>query len=130
MTRTCGSCSLCCKLLSVEPLQKPRNEWCKHACKGGGCRIYLDRPNPCKTFSCSWLLTPGIGDRFRPDKIGLFVVATVISDFLQIVVDPAMPNAWRQGAGGELMSKLKSEGYDFVILSGDALISSAEVTVP
>jgi hypothetical protein len=48
-TRTCGTCSLCCKLPYVSELNKPIDPWCKHASpgrEGGGCLIYPDRPPP------------------------------------------------------------------------------------
>jgi hypothetical protein len=39
--RSCGTCSLCCKLPYVAELNKPINTWCPHARPGhGGCSIY------------------------------------------------------------------------------------------
>jgi hypothetical protein len=40
MTRSCGSCTLCCKLMPVlldDGEDKPAGEWCKHCTKGVGC---------------------------------------------------------------------------------------------
>jgi hypothetical protein len=57
-TRTCGTCTLCCKLLAVAELAKPANTWCQHCPTGkGGCSIFEseERPAACKSFRCAWL---------------------------------------------------------------------------
>jgi hypothetical protein len=61
--RTCGDCSLCCKLINVrEPLNKPRDVWCQHCRPGkGGCSIYDTRPDVCRGFACDWLVKPNFG---------------------------------------------------------------------
>jgi hypothetical protein len=83
--RTCGSCRLCCKLLSVNEeghkpnsnmeyeFHKPAFKWCKKACDKG-CSIYgtEDFPWTCRTFSCAWL--EGMGDEsLKPNKCGMVV---------------------------------------------------------
>ncbi len=78
--RSCGSCTLCCKLLGVketrfdtdskewdELFDKLSNKWCVHCDVGKGCKIYEERPEPCESFQCSWLLG-FLGPEFRPDK--------------------------------------------------------------
>ena len=40
MTRHCGGCTLCCKLIPVEELNKPAGARCKHVRTGKGCSIY------------------------------------------------------------------------------------------
>ena len=42
--RTCGDCTLCCKVMAIEELAKPVGTWCPHCKPGRGCRIYPDRP--------------------------------------------------------------------------------------
>jgi hypothetical protein len=32
--RSCGSCSLCCKVMPVQELSKPAGQWCVHAVPG------------------------------------------------------------------------------------------------
>lgn len=74
-TRSCGSCSLCCKVMSVNELEKPADRWCPHAKPGvlHACRIYADRPHGCRVFHCLWRL--GIGrPEDRPDKTHLVLV--------------------------------------------------------
>ena len=58
--RPCGSCSLCCKLMSVGDgpdaeknawFVKPGGVWCPYCKPGkGGCSIYEQRPVECRTF--------------------------------------------------------------------------------
>jgi len=55
MSRECGTCTLCCKLLGVEELNKPVGVWCSHCRKGEGCGIYPTRPEVCRIFECLWL---------------------------------------------------------------------------
>lgn len=59
-SRSCGTCTLCCKVFGVDPLNKPRNTWCEHCDIGKGCRIYEDRPDECRSFECLWLQGPDI----------------------------------------------------------------------
>lgn len=54
--RSCNGCTMCCRLLEVTELQKPRNRQCTHCAAGGGCTIYDTRPAACREFSCLWLL--------------------------------------------------------------------------
>lgn len=73
--RTCGTCSLCCKLPGVytlpeqtPALTKPPNQWCQHCKVGSGCGIYDNRPQPCRNFDCLWLVHPEMAEELRPDR--------------------------------------------------------------
>src|SRR5712671_1135318 len=55
-SRTCGECSLCCKLLPIAVLDKQANLWCQHCKPGNGCSIYNIRPQVCTDYHCGWLL--------------------------------------------------------------------------
>src|SRR5258708_34908707 len=54
--RSCGSCSMCCYVMGVEDIDKPKSQWCRHCKPGKGCSIYDNRPATCKTFACMWLI--------------------------------------------------------------------------
>ena len=57
-SRSCGACSLCCKMLPVLELQKAPGKWCRFCQPGaaaGGCSIYERRPGVCREFACAWL---------------------------------------------------------------------------
>ena len=68
--RTCGGCTACCKTHGVAELQKPGGTLCSHCDEGVGCRIYDRRPEACRTYRCSWLISLGL-EEYRPDKTGI-----------------------------------------------------------
>lgn len=94
--KSCGPCTLCCKLLAVEELGKPVSQWCVHLKAGAGCGIYETRPHACRTFECVWLMDPEMPHRFRPDQTK--VVLDQDPDGLRLIArcDPANPGAWRR----------------------------------
>lgn len=96
MTRQCGFCSLCCKLLpmaerpddvhgAVHALvsagldsyanyagaraewTKPAGKRCQHQ-RRTGCAIYADRPISCRMWSCRWRAGDDTADLSRPDR--------------------------------------------------------------
>ena len=68
--RSCDKCSVCCEILEIPTLKKPKKTLCANVCSGGGCSIYQDRPDECRTFQCIW--SEGYtGDGQRPDKSGI-----------------------------------------------------------
>ena len=94
-TRRCGTCTMCCKVLTVEELQKPNGQWCPHCVKGRGCAIYSTRPDECHRFRCGYLLWSALGEHWLPARSKL--VVAVKPDGMEIVVhvDPGAPYAWR-----------------------------------
>jgi len=67
--RSCGTCTMCCKLPAApEPLNKPAGVWCQHCDKAQGCRIYDERPQGCRDFMCLWKVMPDFPEDLRPDK--------------------------------------------------------------
>lgn len=120
---TCGSCTLCCKVMGVAELAKPRDQWCGHCDKGRGCRIYADRPASCAEFECLWLQTqklPGtmaMGPELKPDRCHVVLTATAQDNF-QANVDPGYPGAWREGAIGTLIRSLVASKHIVIIGCG------------
>lgn len=111
MTRQCGDCQLCCKLLPVRELSKGANQRCQHQRFGKGCAIYgsADMPLSCRLWTCRWLANDDADDLRRPDRAGY--VIDVVPDFVravsnedgserqievvQIWCDPKQPEAYR-----------------------------------
>ena len=94
--RSCGTCTMCCKVLQIADLGKPAGIWCKHVKPGSGCTVYADRPLPCRQYFCEWMLDSRFGPEWKPDT-AKFAVNPLLSDSnLLIAVDPNFPNAWRK----------------------------------
>lgn len=93
--RRCGTCTLCCKLLTIPEFGNPSGEWCPHCVKGKGCGIYPDWPEACRTFFCGYLMWPALGEHWRPSHSKLVVAYKPDGREIVIHVDPGFPNAWR-----------------------------------
>jgi hypothetical protein len=93
--KSCGSCTECCKILTVDELQKPGGIYCPHCALGSGCRIYPGRPPSCRTFMCGWLLHPHMGPELKPDKCHVVLMEQTESRVLVADCDPDRPDAWR-----------------------------------
>ena len=96
--RTCGTCTLCCKLFPVPPLQKAAGQWCPHVVQGRGCGIHATRPDLCRAFDCQWIENPDLGPEWKPE-ISKFVLSIYPgTNSLAVTVDPGFPANWRQPA--------------------------------
>jgi hypothetical protein len=94
--RSCGSCALCCKVMGVLEIDKPRGSWCRHCEPGVGCRIYADRPGECRTFLCGWLTNPRFGPEWKPDRSKMVITVDRDGNGLDFQCDPGFPEAWRK----------------------------------
>jgi hypothetical protein len=115
-TRSCGECTLCCKVMAIEELAKPAGSWCQHCGPGRGCRIYDERPLECRHFDCLWLTDERFGPHWKPSKSKL--VLTASEDGLEIRCDPGFPDAWRrEPLRGEIQNLATSgEQHDVTVL--------------
>lgn len=95
--RTCGSCSLCCKIMGV-PDVTGRDVWCRHAAPGkGGCKIYHTRPEPCRAFHCVWLTDDKFKDYWFPAKCRIMIDVRIEPQRVVCFhVDPDYPDRWRE----------------------------------
>lgn len=94
--KTCGTCTLCCKLFPVPPLAKPAGKWCPHVVQGRGCGIHETRPQLCRAFDCQWLENSDLGPEWKPE-ISKFVLSIYPgTNSLAVTVDPGFPGNWRQ----------------------------------
>ena len=97
MTRECGTCTLCCKVMGIHALEKPRGQWCDHAMPGrGGCAIYETRPHECRTFACTWLMDEALGPEWKPEKCKLVLVSEEGKKRTMVYVDASQPAAWKK----------------------------------
>jgi hypothetical protein len=95
--RECGDCSLCCKVMTIEALDKPQGKWCPQARPGkGGCAVYADRPTECQTFTCSWR-SGKLPIEMKPNKIKAVIGSNLSGDAVVVHVDPSYPLATETG---------------------------------
>lgn len=90
--KQCGDCSLCCKLMAIPELNKPRDSWCDHVIKKHGCGIYETRPGACRAFQCLWLADPRLPAEWKPNKCKFLMVSKGQGE---LAVHPDVPGAWR-----------------------------------
>jgi hypothetical protein len=97
--RACNGCTMCCKLLGIPALEKPRFKWCPHCDIGRGCRIYEDRPGECRAFLCGWLVgvmkQGRIGEHWQPATSKMVLSYDVEFNRIVVHVDSARATAWR-----------------------------------
>lgn len=94
--KSCGPCTMCCKVLAVADLAKPVGKLCDHARPGKGCAIYETRPQACRSFECVWLMDEEMPHRFRPDQTKVVLDQDAEGKWLIGRCDPANPQAWRR----------------------------------
>jgi hypothetical protein len=94
--RACGTCSMCCKVLSISELAKPAGQWCTHCRPGKGCGIYATRPFVCRGFYCEWMISKGLGPEWRPEQAKFALFKSNDGRRLTAAVDPGYPSAWRR----------------------------------
>lgn len=104
--RSCGDCTLCCKLLAIRELAKPRNVWCKHCKPGRGCLIYDLRPRDCAIFNCGYLISPILGEEWKPSKSKIVLVPETGVNRIVAFVDPQRPDVWKREPYYSTLKKL------------------------
>jgi hypothetical protein len=93
--RSCGTCTLCCKVFDVPAIDKAAGQWCRHCTPGGGCGIYETRPQQCRSFHCMWMTTDFLGPEWKPEKAKFVLVTDPATLNLLVQVDPGQPKAWQ-----------------------------------
>lgn len=93
-TRSCGSCTLCCKLFPVPELNKPSGRWCQHIAQGKGCGIHATRPQVCRAFFCQWIYNEELGPEWKPETSRFVLSIYPGSNSLVVTADPGNPRAW------------------------------------
>lgn len=71
---SCGDCQECCIVLKIDDLNKLAYKPCFRLDKNG-CTDYKNRPQTCRRFNCTWLLS-GWKEEYRPDKLGMMFLST------------------------------------------------------
>lgn len=120
--RTCGSCTLCCKLFPVPELDKPAGRWCRHIAQGRGCGIHQSRPDVCRAFECQWIENPDLGPEWKPERSKFVLSIYPGTQSLAVTVDPSFPLNWRQDAFLPSLrrwaTQALSEGHFVIVFNG------------
>lgn len=119
--RSCGTCTLCCRLPDIEALAKPANAWCDHCLPDKGCTIYQHRPALCRDFLCLWMTSPALGPEWEPARSRMMIYAQ--GPQTTVLVDPAHPGIWKKAPYAAGLKSLaqdaeKAGGY-LILFVGD-----------
>jgi hypothetical protein len=95
--RACGTCSLCCTVMGVSEIAKPRNVKCDCLTPLGRCGIYADRPDSCRQFKCLWL-QGALPEGLRPERVRAVGDVNGQGDMIVFHIAPADRGAHRRGA--------------------------------
>ncbi|MDR3518330.1 MAG: hypothetical protein P4M00_21250 [Azospirillaceae bacterium] len=117
-SRSCASCTLCCKLMGVPELKKPAARWCSDCDQAQGCTVYERRPPSCRNFACFWLMDDQFPDEMRPDRIHALLAFNDTPDSVVLHVDPAHPAAVRSAEVSALIDALLKNYQKLFVLMG------------
>jgi len=92
--RSCEGCAMCCKLGTIQEVDKPDGQWCKHCSTRKRCDIYETRPGVCRSYYCYYMLST-MGEEWRPTTANL-MVSLLIGNVVYVSVDPLWPEAWKK----------------------------------
>jgi hypothetical protein len=96
ISRSCGTCTLCCKVFDVPAVEKVRAVWCRHCTPGKGCGIWQTRPGFCRDFHCLWIHDHNLGPEWKPEKAKFVMNYRRDLSVLNVMVDTSQPDAWRR----------------------------------
>jgi hypothetical protein len=137
---SCDGCALCCKVLSVDEIDKPAGRWCKKIHRtehGRSCGIYPERPGACRAFECLWLLSqsrPGqeMQPELRPDRSHVVFCPDFTLNGAEDIdpeqrvlyahVDPDWPNAWRSPLPRLTIRTFLQRGGQVIVVIGQRRI--------
>jgi hypothetical protein len=133
--RSCGTCTLCCKVFEVPSLQKPAGSWCRHCSPGAGCGIHETRPAHCREFFCLWMTDRTMPDEWKPERSKIVLTTFPGNGFLYVQVDPGSPQAWRKAPFYDklraMARSLNEKGRHVVVfVNDDATLIMPDEAVP
>ncbi|MDG2333441.1 MAG: hypothetical protein P8Q97_04380 [Myxococcota bacterium] len=94
VARACGECSLCCRVLRVDELDKLGGVPCVHQdVDAPGCSVHAQRPNICRSYRCLWL-SGGLEEGDRPDRLGAVVDVVADGSLVRLEIRSLLPGAF------------------------------------
>lgn len=138
--KSCGTCTLCCKLFDVDWLDqpKPAGQWCHHCKPGRGCAIWQNVPAQCASYYCVWRVDPELGPEWKPERARFILTHAHEDAPLAIILDAGAPDAHRREPYWSALLKtarqhLEGRGSTIVIFRGRhraLLMPEGEVEIP
>ena len=114
LNRVCGDCKLCCKVFSIQELDKPAGKWCPH-CPGKGCKIYDTRPEECRGYKCMWL-AGAFPEECRPDKVYVVFGFKRLDDLIVATVGESHYGAALSTEVQSIIASFRALGYGVQII--------------
>ena len=125
--RSCKGCTLCCKVLAVTELEKPRAAWCKHCDVKAGCNIHGEHPAECRDFHCGYLTNAMLDEHWAPTRSKMVLAYDEVhAPRLSVHVDPARPDAWRKEP---YYSQIKRWAVAAVARRGQVIVWQGQSTI-
>lgn len=122
---SCDGCTLCCKFMKVDELNKLGNVWCQHCKIGSGCAIYAERPDSCQVYECLWLKTQSLDKpipfELRPDRSKVVMGTANQGEDVILYVTPDRPDAWKHPAFGKLLAEFRGRGINVFVSCSDVV---------
>lgn len=122
---SCDGCTMCCKFMKVEEINKAGNVWCEHCKIGAGCRIYDERPASCRVYECVWLKTQSLDKPMplglRPDRSKVVIGTANQGEDIVLYVTPDRADAWQQKEFAPLLGEFQRRGIAVSLSCNDVL---------
>ena len=117
----CRTCTYCCELPEIGPLDKPMYRPCSHI-EGGGCAIFgaPERPAACLAYHCAYLSArvTNSPDRNRiphPLDAGAYFHRDPVERVYVMFVDPARPLTWKTSDAVPYLRERIAQGFELLI---------------
>lgn len=119
----CDPCGLCCKVMRVDSIDKPANEWCEHySFDIKGCSRYANKPQECTDFKCVWLHAEetgrSMGKAMRPDRCKAVICTDDNPSVIVMLVDPNRPDAIKEGALCDFIDNMVNNDIAIAVTCG------------
>jgi hypothetical protein len=123
----CGTCSLCCKLLGIEEIEKSPGVWCRYCTPGTGCTIHEQNtyPTDCRAYVCLWRQKKDEGhslpDDLRPDRCKVIIDAAKHERIHYVRCEPAFAGAWRNPKIIGILAQLERHGSTVYLITSNKI---------
>jgi hypothetical protein len=125
--RRCGSCSLCCSVLRVDPLRKLGGVDCVHQRAGSEapCGIHgrPERPALCDAYRCAWL-RGHFGPDDRPDRLGAVLDISQRVGLPLLAIREARPGAFEASERLQAIARAARETMEVRITCADDVMNA------